>query len=118
MAVKMEMDSGLGQAGVGGWEQGGQGNGQGSWGGGVVTWVPRDGWSVSARGYVLKGRPAATFAPLARLAGWWGVPTSGPERGRLSREDSWGPPEPSLEDLGLLSGPARCLSPVLPPASP
>ena len=36
MAVKMEMDSGLGQAGVGGWEQAGQGNGQGSWGGGVV----------------------------------------------------------------------------------
>lgn len=118
MVVKMEMDSGLGQAGVGGWEQGGQGDSQGSWGGGMVTWVPRDGWSVSARGYVLKGRPAATFAPLARLAGWWGVPTSGPERGRLSREDSWGPPEPSLEDLGLLSGPARRLSPLLPPASP
>lgn len=118
MAVKMEMDSVLGRAGVGGREQGGQGDGQGSWGGGVITWVPRDGWSVSARGYVLKGRPAATFAPLARLAGWWGVPTSGPERGRLSREDSWGPPEPSLEDLGLLSGPARRLSPLLPPASP
>lgn len=72
---------------------------------------------MSARGYVLKGRPAATFAPLASPAGWSGVPTSGPERGRLSREDSWGPPEPSLEDLSLLSGPARRLSPLLPPVS-
>lgn len=45
------------------------------------------------------------------------MPTSGPERGRLSREDSWGPPEPSLEALGLFSGPARRLSPLPPPAS-
>lgn len=69
---------------------------------------------MSARGYVLKGLPAASFAPLARLAGW-GVLTSGPERGRLSREASWGPPGPSLEDLGLFSGPTRRLSPL--PAS-
>lgn len=77
-------------------------------------WAPRGGWSVSARGYVLKGLPAASFAPPARLAGW-GVLTSGPERGRLSREASWGPPGPSLEDLGLFSAPGRRLSP--PPAS-
>lgn len=69
---------------------------------------------MSARGYVLKGLPAASFAPLARLAGC-GVLTSGPERGRLSREASWGPPGPSLEDLGLFSGPTRRLSPL--PAS-
>lgn len=84
--------------------------------GGQVTWAPLDGWSVSARGYVLKGLPATSFAPLARLAGW-GVPTSGPERGRLSREHSWGPPGPSLEDLGLFSGPTRRLSPLPAPAS-
>jgi hypothetical protein len=81
-----------------------------------VTWAPRGGWSVSARGYVLKGLPAASFAPLARPAGW-GVPTSGPERGRLSLEDSWDPVGPSLEDLGLFSGPTRRLSPLPPPAS-
>lgn len=79
-------------------------------------WAPRGGWSESARGYVLKGLPAASFAPLARLAGW-GVLTSGPERGRLSREASWGPPGPSLEDLGLFSGPTRRLSPLPLPAS-
>lgn len=43
--------------------------------------------------------------------------TSGPERGRLSREDSWGPPEPSLEDLGFFSGPTRRRSPLLLPPS-
>lgn len=69
---------------------------------GVVTWVPLDGWSESARGYVLKGRPTAAFAPLARPAGF-GALTSGPERGRWSREDS-----------DLLSGPARRRSPLLP----
>lgn len=107
------------QAGTGGqgtgdvWDKGAVG---GPGAGVLVTWTPRARWSVSALGYVLKGRPAAALAPPARPAGC-GVPTSGPERGRLSREDSWGPPEPSLEDLGLFSGPTRRLSPPLPPAS-
>lgn len=43
--------------------------------------------------------------------------TSGPESGRLSREASCGPPGPSLEDLGLFSGPTRRLSPLPLPAS-
>lgn len=113
------MDSGLGtgwrwKAGTGDVVDKGAVEGPGA--GGMVTWAPRAGWSVSALGYVLKGRPAAALAPPARPAGC-GVPTSGPETGRLSREDSWGPPEPSLEDLGLFSGPTRRLSPLLPPAS-
>lgn len=111
---------GWAQAGGGRWGTGEEVSGKGTvWGpaaGRSVTWAPRDGWSVSALGYVLKGRPAATFTPLARPGGW-GVPTSGPERGRLSRADSWGTPEPSLEDLGLFSGPTRRLSPLPPPAS-
>lgn len=50
MVVKMEMDSGLGQAGWG-WEQGGQGDSLGVLG--VGEWLPGcpgDGWSVRPAG--------------------------------------------------------------------
>lgn len=61
---------------------------------------------MSARGYVLKGRPVccAVFITPSEM-GMFGVRIFGPERGLFSRGDC-GLVSPVYVDLGLFSGPS------------